>query len=127
MANACIVACDQHLEFIFFLFVVIVFYFYILLTPSLTHLHKFIYITTEKAHIESYCLICVMHVLIENNVLSIQNCTCVCEIASVSLRVYVLCCVQIQIKFVKPRQLLLLLVLLFLLLLYMCNYSNTSK
>lgn len=36
----------------------------------------------KKAHIESCCLICVVvHVLIENNVLRIQNCTC----ASVSV------------------------------------------
>lgn len=93
----CIVACDQHLEFIFFVrcdYCI----FFLFKTPSPT----FIYITEnrehKRAHIESCCLICVVvHVLIENNVFRIRNCTCRCVI----VYVYVLCSNTNQIRWAE--------------------------
>lgn len=79
----------------YFLFVVIIVFFFLFKTPSPT----FIYITEnrehKRAHIESCCLICVVvHVLIENNVFRIRNCTCRCVI----VYVYVLCSNTNQIR-----------------------------
>lgn len=55
-----------------------------------------------RAHIESCCLICVVvHVLIENNVLRIQNCTCVCECVAVWVCVFPLCLNTNQIRWAE--------------------------
>lgn len=76
----------------------LLYFFFLFKTPSPT----FIYITEnrehKRAHIESCCLICVVvHVLIENNVFRIRNCTCRCVI----VYVYVLCSNTNQIRWAE--------------------------
>lgn len=74
------VACDQHSEFIFLVCNAVFFF-----------LSKHIY------NIESCHLICFVHVLIENNVFRIRNCTCRCVI----VYVYVLCSNTNQIRWAE--------------------------